>query len=420
MREINQYLSGKEIELSIANTPQITFEVTDACNLNCTYCGYGKFYSDYDARENKRLPADRAIALLDYLSKRWNSSLNRSASQNVYISFYGGEPLLNMSFIQTIVDYVENKLHCPARRFTISMTTNAILLHKYMDFLVKHGFNTLISLDGNKDNTSYRLDHKGHPAFDTIVKNIHLLREKYPDYFETKVNFNAVLHNRNSVESIYRFFKENYNKIPSLGELNNMGIRPEMQETFMKTYRNEEESLHQAEHYEEIERDMFLNLGTSKSASTYLLQYSDFVYKNYNELLLGKAEMAQTIPTGSCIPFSKKIYVTVNGKIVPCERIGHQFALGELTETGVNMDFEAIAQKYNAYYAKLDKQCKACYNRKACVQCIYNLPDIDKAKVLCHGFMSKTHFEAYQNTQLAFLANNPGTYQRMMTELIVK
>jgi uncharacterized protein len=420
MKKTNQYLSANDIQYHLANTPQITFEVTDACNLNCTYCGYGKFYSDYDARENKRLSQRKAIALLDYLSKLWNSPMNISANQNVYISFYGGEPLLNMPFIQTIVDYVENNLHCPARRFTFSMTSNALLLHRYMDFLAEHNFSLLISLDGNKDNTSYRLDHKGNPAFDTIIKNVNFLREKYPDYFEKKVNFNAVLHNRNSVESIYRFFKENYDKIPSIGELNNMGIRKEMQETFVKTYCNEEESLHQAEHYEEIERDMFLNLGTFKSVSTYLLQYSDFVYKSYNDLLLGKDKITRIIPTGTCIPFSKKVYVTVNGKILTCERIGHQFALGELMENGVSLDFEAIAQKYNNYYAKLDKQCKACYNRRACIQCIYNLPDIDGEKVVCHGFMSKKDFEIYQNAQLSFLANNPDAYRRIMTEVIVK
>ncbi|MBQ8959313.1 MAG: hypothetical protein IJ057_13575 [Bacteroidales bacterium] len=32
----------------MANTPQITFEVTDACNLCCEYCAYGKLYAGYD------------------------------------------------------------------------------------------------------------------------------------------------------------------------------------------------------------------------------------------------------------------------------------------------------------------------------------------------------------------------------------
>jgi uncharacterized protein len=349
-----------------------------------------------------------------------NSSLNISTNQNVYISFYGGEPLLNMPFIKTIVDYVENGIRCSSRHFTFSMTTNALLLHKNMDFLVTHNFNLLISLDGNKENTSYRIDHAGNPSFEKIIENVNLLKEKYPDYFEKKVNFNAVLHNRNSVESIYRFFKENYNKIPSIGELNDMGIRPEMQKEFMQTYRNSNESLHQAEHYEAIEKDMFMQSGTYRSVSTYLLQYSNFVYKNYNDLLLGKSKKEHLIPTGTCPPFAKKIYVTVNGKILPCERIGHQFALGELTETEVNLDFESIAQKYNNYYTKLDKQCKACYNKKACIQCIYNLPDIDKQTVVCHGFMSKKQFEDYKNVQFAFLSKNPDAYYRIMTEVIIK
>ena len=420
MKDPNQYLSANDVKYHFANTPQITFEITDACNLKCTYCGYGQFYSDYDTRENKRLPAEKAIILLDYLHQLWTSSLNASINRNTYISFYGGEPLLNMPFIQTIVDYVENRLPSRLRHFTFTMTTNALLLHKYMDYLVEHNFNLLISLDGNKENTSYRIDSKGNPSFDKIVSNVNLLQEKYPDYFENRVNFNAVLHNRNSVESIYRFFKENYNKIPSIGELNDMGIRPEMQETFMKTYRNSEESLQQSEHYDEIERDMFIQAGSYRSVSTYLLQYSDFVYKDYNELLLGKDYPKRIIPTGTCPPFSKKVYVTVNGKLLTCERIGHQFALGEVTDAEVKLDFEAIAQKYNRYYAKLDKQCKACYNKKTCVQCIYNLPDIDKPAVTCHGFMSKKDFEDYRNAQLSFLANHPEDYHRIMTEIIVK
>jgi uncharacterized protein len=420
MEKTHPYLSANDVKYHLANTPQITFEVTDACNLKCTYCGYGQFYSDYDARENKRLSPDKAIRLLNYLQELWNSSFNASINKKLYVSFYGGEPLLNMPFIQTIVDYTDTRLQGKQRYFTFSMTTNALLLHKCMDFLVEHNFHLLISLDGDAGNTSYRIDPKGHPAYEKIIKNVNLLRDKYPDYFEKQVNFNAVLHNRNSVESIYRFFKENYNKIPSIGELNNMGIRPEMRETFMKTYRNSEESLHQSEHYDKIERDMFIQASSYKSLSTYLLQYSDFVYKDYNELLLGKDKIKRILPTGTCPPFSKKVYVTVNGKLLTCERIGHQFALGEVTDTEVKLDFEAIAQKYNRYYTKLDKQCKACFNKKACIQCIYNLPDIDKPQVTCHGFMSKKDFESYRNAQLSFLADHPEDYHRIMTEIIVK
>ena len=48
MKNLKEYLKAEDIEFFLANTPQITFEVTDACNLKCTYCGYGEFYSDCD------------------------------------------------------------------------------------------------------------------------------------------------------------------------------------------------------------------------------------------------------------------------------------------------------------------------------------------------------------------------------------
>lgn len=415
-------ITSEDIRWSLSNSPQLTFEITDACNLKCEYCGYGKFYSDYDERKSTRLSPQRAKVLLDYLSSLWKSELNVSHNQNVYISFYGGEPLMNVPFIKEIISYIE-ELDCPSRSFTFNMTTNGILLDRYIDYLVEKDVQLLISLDGDRYNTSYRVDHRGVNAFDRIVKNVDLVRARYPDYFEKSVNFNAVLHNRNSVESIYEFFQARYGKVPSIGELNNSGIRPEMREEFNRTYQSSAESLMQSEHYSEIERGMFLKSPTYHSATLFLMQYSEHAYRDYNELLFGKAKQDEelTIPTGTCLPFSKKIFVTVNGKILPCERIGHQFALGHVDDLGVHLDFEAIADRYNGYYRKMKPQCSACHNRKACSQCVFNLGGIDGLKApRCLGFMSKQDVEHYRGAQLQFFQENPEAYHKIMTEVIIK
>ena len=262
------------------------------------------------------------------------------------------------------------------------------------------------------------MDKAGHPAFQRIIKNTDILQEKYPKYFEEKVNFNAVLHNRNSVEDIYRFIKEKYNKIPSIGELNNMGIRPDKVEIFQQTYRNSTESLQQAENYEAIEKDMFLRTGTYQSVTAFLHQYSGFKYHDYTDLLFEHSDI-KPIPTGTCLPFSRRMFVTVNGKILPCERIGQQFALGSVSETSVNLDLQAIANKYNAYYAKMEKQCNICNNTKACTQCIFNLDDLDGHPV-CYGFMNKQMFEEYKANKMNFLREHPEDYYRIMEEVIVE
>ena len=120
-------ITSEDVKRSLSNRPQLTFEITDACNLRCEYCGYGKSYSDYDERKSTRLSPQRAKVLLDYLRSLWGSELNISHNQNVYISFYGGEPLVNVPFIKEIVSYIEEP-DCPSRSFTFNMTTNGILL----------------------------------------------------------------------------------------------------------------------------------------------------------------------------------------------------------------------------------------------------------------------------------------------------
>jgi len=73
------------------------------------------------------------------------------------------------------------------------MTTNAVLLDKYMAFLVENEFEMLISLDGNRYNDSYRMFKTGKTSFDKVVANVDRLYTKYPSYFKDKVNFNSVL-----------------------------------------------------------------------------------------------------------------------------------------------------------------------------------------------------------------------------------
>ncbi|MBR4911837.1 MAG: radical SAM peptide maturase [Bacteroidales bacterium] len=410
-------LTPNHIRYALANLPLLTFEVTDACNLKCKYCGYGEFYNDYDERKDRNFPFGYARQLLDYLANFWNSNRNISSDRNVYIGFYGGEPLLNMTFVKNVVDYVE-KIPVHHRHFSFAMTTNAILLDKHMDYLAEKRFNLLISLDGNAFNDSYRVDKAGNPSFDRVVRNVNLLRERHPDYFRLHANFNSVLHNRNSVQDIHDFFKREYDKIPSIGELNNMGIREDKRELFNMTYRNQMESLMQSEHYEEIDKERFISSPTYQSVCTFLHQYCDFVYRDYNELLYGKPEENRWI-TGTCMPFGKKMFVTVNGKILPCERIGQQFALGTVNENGVALDFGEIADKYNDYFSKLESQCNRCFNRKSCVQCIFNLEDLDNHPV-CHGCMNHSDFEKYKAQNMAFIAANPEAYYRLMEEVIVE
>ena len=61
----------------------------------------------------------------------------------------GGEPLVNFPAIQQIIE--EAKLLNKNKKLDLmfNMTTNATLIHKYIDFIVENNIELLISFDGN-------------------------------------------------------------------------------------------------------------------------------------------------------------------------------------------------------------------------------------------------------------------------------
>jgi len=415
--DLSGRIKADDIKAALANLRQVTYETTDFCQLSCFYCGYGRFYNDYDKRKSKNLNVNTARRLLIFLTQLWNSHQNISHDKNIYISFYGGEPLLNFAFIKEMVNFSKT-LELKHNRFIFSMTTNAILLEKHMDFLVENDFHLLISLDGDEKNNSYRVFHNGESAYQSILKNVQTLKKNYPAYFKRKVNFNAVLHKRNSVSEIHKYFKENFNKIPSISPLNTSGIKVSEKEEFWKTYSNINESLFQAEDYSFIEKDMFINLPNIKDVGIFLHKFSGHVFKNYNDFLFSANNQNRT-PTGTCLPFSKKVFVTVNGKILPCERISHRYELGVVNDKTVDINFEKIAEKYNQYYARMQKQCKHCCAIDICTQCMFYL-DIDDKNPRCNGFMNEETFSKYLSSHVSYIEKNPGIYSKIMKEVIIE
>ena len=105
-----EYITGNDIKHFLANTPQITFEITECCNLACTYCGYGPLYNNKDPRKNRNLSEETGILFINYMVNLWEKGFLDITNDTIYVSFYGGEPLLNMNFIRHIVNYIRSKL----------------------------------------------------------------------------------------------------------------------------------------------------------------------------------------------------------------------------------------------------------------------------------------------------------------------
>lgn len=411
-------IAAEDIRNAIVNLKQLVFEVTDMCNLACKYCAYGDMYFGYDKRQDSFLSIDKGKAIIDYLFSIWDTRAPIAMAPSTYISFYGGEPLLNMDFIKAIVDYIQSKDNI--RQFTFSMTTNGLLLDRHIEFLVSNKFNILLSLDGNQKENGHRQTHAGSSSFEKVFTNVKMVQREYPSYFQEHVHFNTVLHNLNSVESAYKFFLNEFGKETTISELNTSNIRRDKTEEFFNLYKNKVESISSSSIRNVLENNLLMGNPQTHDLLIFLHKYSGNVYKDYSDLFVNPSSQ-HYIPTGTCIPFGKKMFVTVNGKILPCEKISQDFVLGMIDgANNVHLDFEGIANNFNNLLGKVQGQCSSCYRKKSCIQCIYNMTDVEKTCPKCQGYMTQAAFNQYAGSCLTYLYEHPELYNRLLRDVIVE
>lgn len=406
------------IKDNIAEVPQIVFEATDFCNLNCTYCALGDVYEGFDARNNKKINLEHSITLLKYIF----DIKHRNKKNKIYISFHGGEPLFNGEFIKKIVEIANQMNSEKWIEIMYTMTTNATLLDKYIDFLVENKFQLLISLDGNEVNHSYR-SFRGNEknSFKKVIENIDRVQRNYPDYFVDNVNFNAVLHDRNSVKDIYEFIYSRYHKVPRIAELNPCDISPDKATLFNKMFHEKRKS--QAEYVKEegncLPHEEMLQY---KELTDFLKDYSvNYYISNITDLFPGEKKQ---LPTATCLPFWKKIMLTTNSKLTLCEKVSyHKFTVGEVSET-VTIDIPEITRKYNFYYAHVKEKCQYCYVRKSCYMCLFVMKKCNPNKLAseefeCEGFHDQKAFNRKLYRVFSFLEKYPEDNSSIIENVVI-
>jgi len=418
---MNKYflkITGNDVKNNLINLPQLVFEVTDNCNLRCKYCGYGDLYEGYDPRGRNNLSFKKACNILDYLTKLWKDNIDYSLTQPFTLSFYGGEPLMNMKLVEKIIQYIES-LNIKGKKVHFSMTTNGLLLNKHINYLADKKFRLLISLDGNERDHSYRVDLQGKNSHKQVVENIGLLQRKYPDYFKKHVDFFTVLHNMNSVESAHKYIKENFGKETMIAPLNNSGIRKDKMSEFITLFQSKDSSIDNSWNCEKLEAELFLEAPRTRQLTHFLYNFSGNIFDYYSSLFCDVNKMKIT-PTGTCTPFFKKMFITVTGKILQCEKINHEFALGWVSDDKVDINFDRIAEIANDYIFRLVRQCKTCAYRNRCSQCVFQIDEINSSYPKCYGYTSERAFQGKTNEILDYLSKYPGLYRKIMKDVQIR
>lgn len=154
---------------------EVTFQVTEACNLKCTYC--------YQINKSPKVMSwETAKACVDLLFNMYEEDLedgfiNRK-TEFIILDFIGGEPMLQIGLIHRIVDYfIEQSLEkVPlwAETFMISISSNGTIYFSedVQEFLRKYDgrISYSVSIDGAKEmHDKCRVFHDGSGSYDLAV-----------------------------------------------------------------------------------------------------------------------------------------------------------------------------------------------------------------------------------------------------------
>ena len=143
------------------------------------------------------------------------------------------------------------------------------------------------------------------------------MKSSYPAFYKKNITFNAVLNDRNTIQGINDFFSLHFCKKPFIGEINVTGINPNEIDLFKKIFRSKTQEVAKERG---LQIENFQESTSYDTVARYLQMHSPYFYLSYNELLYGK-NSRKSVPTGTCLPFGKKVFITVSGKILPCEHM---------------------------------------------------------------------------------------------------
>ncbi|MFP5378717.1 MAG: quinohemoprotein amine dehydrogenase maturation protein, partial [Vicinamibacteria bacterium] len=168
----------KIVPLTPVPLQTLVVNVTNQCNLACTYCyeyGEDKIVDTANGKQSKFMSAETARASVDFMLREAGDS------STAHMTFFGGETLLNFPVLKQTVAYARERAAAVGKDVDFSLTTNATLLKpEIIDFLADERIGVTISIDGPEElQNRFRVFHSGVGSYDVVAPKIKALLARH-------------------------------------------------------------------------------------------------------------------------------------------------------------------------------------------------------------------------------------------------
>jgi uncharacterized protein len=329
---------GEEKEMEFTPNPSInsmTLHVVHACNMRCMYC-YG---------EGGNYGADERMMSLVVAKKSIDFLIEASGEvKDLFITFFGGEPLLNKELIISTVQYAEEECSKHSKNISFSFTSNGTLISDdFMEFMKEHKITVLISMDGGKDvqDKLRPLNDKSLSSYDTMAPKIMKLNENVR-------RFSA----RATITKVNTDILQMKDEFRSLGFGGCAMTVVESDNKELKLVPEDYEKL--KSQYKIIAKEILEDIKSKRKNNFRMIN----IYNSINSLYRSRKRIV------SCGAGNGMLSVTPEGGFYPCQRFAENksFAFGDIFN---GLDYKKREEFLKPVVFK-DEKCKKCWIRGIC------------------------------------------------------